>query len=487
MSKELKRQSIDIHTDVLVIGTGGAGLKAALEARQVGVEVLVVSKMGTEGRSSTVCTNGAFTYASEDHEEELFRQVVETGGFLNNQRLVDVFVRNTPRRVRELTEFGVKMEVLGETDDVNGLGLIQLRGKGRARGFGMTRSLRAKAEALGARFIDNLMVSSLLTNGKEVVGAAGVHLVDRKFVSISARAIIVATGGGACLYQRADNPPGTTGDGIALAYNAGADLIDMECVSFQFPMARFDELFGSGENPAESLLSVGSAHYFLGGIEIDEHCRTTVDGLYAAGEVTGGLFGAARLGGTAMADVVVFGTIAGKEAATWARTRPLPKLDPAGVEEERKRLYAMLSGKGVLAQDVVSKMRVLMWRNCGIQKTRQSLSRTVDELSNLRSQNPNIRVDSIARLRDSIECQNMLTVANLIAKASLLREETRGCFWRLDFQRSDNVNWLRNIHLRQVNGEVCHDVRPVVMTRMTHPVQPRIGSGCFEYLPRKHQ
>jgi len=484
MSQQLKSEMLNLETDVLILGTGGAGLRAAIEAKQAGADVLVVSKMGPEDHNCTVRAWGGFSYVPDGQEEEFFRQLVETGGFLNNQRLVEVLARDTPKRLRELGEFGIEMEVLGDADKKNCLGIIKLPGQGRTTGFGMTKPLRTKAEGLGVRFMDNLMVSSLLTDAGRMAGATAALLADGRFVSIASKAVIVATGGGACIYERTDNPDGTTGDGIALAYEAGAELVDMECVSFQFPKGRVRELFDLQEVPDEGMLRLGAAHYFLGGIKIDERCRTTVEGLYAAGEVTGGVMGAARLGGSAMADIVVFGAIAGKEAAEWAKDSGRTKPDADHIHEERLRLDSMLSDKGDKAADVAGKLRAIMWRNCGTMKTRRTLLATEEELGRLETVRRRLHVESPTGLREAIECSNMLTVAKLICKASLIREETRGCFWRLEFPQPDNANWLKNIHMWQANGEWRCEVRPAVMTRLTSPTKPRIGAGCFGYLPQ---
>lgn len=480
MAEQLNPEHVHYDTDVLILGTGGAGLTAALAASRAGADVLVVSKMGPDDPNCTIRAWGGFTYTTQSHEAELFRQVVETGGFLSNQRLVEVFVRDTPRRLQDMADLGIEMEVLDQADVQGRLGIIKLPSQADGAGFGMTRPLRAQAEALGARFVDNLMVSSLLLDHKQVVGATGVDVTGGEFVSIAAKAVVVATGGGARVYERTDNPAGTTGDGIALAYDAGAELVDMECVSFQFPRKRLEELFRVKQAPDEGLLRAGAAHYFLGGIKIDERCRTTVDGLYAAGEVTGGLLGAARLGGSAMADIIVFGAIAAREAAERAKTRPVPELNAASIDRERQRLSSMLSDAGAPADEVAARVRATMWRHCGTMKTRQTLERAIEELE---ARRPRICVASVAGLRQGIECSCMLTVAKLICAAALTREETRGCFWRLDFPQPDNANWLRNVHQWQASGEPRLEVRPAVMTRLTTPTQPRIGAGCFGYLP----
>jgi len=483
MAERISADAAHLQTDVVILGTGGAGLRAAIAARQSGATVLVVSKMGPEDLNCTIRAWGGFTYAPERQVDELFRQVVETSGFLGNQRLVEILARETPKRMEELQEFGVNMKLWGESPSPDDLGILKLTTTGVTAGFGLTRPLRAYAERIGVQFLDNVMVSSLVAGDGRVYGVVGVHLIQGNLVAIAAKAVVIATGGGACLYERTDNPPGTTADGMALAYDAGVELIDMECVSFQFPSKRLEELFCLKEVPDEKLLAVGAAHFFLGGIKIDERCRTGINGLYAAGETAGGVFGAARLGGSALAEIIVFGALAGYEAAVHAKASSSPKLDAARVERERDRVNAMLSDTGISAEEVASRLRSVMWRHCGTMKTRHNLQRGIEELTKIEAQKAQLRVGSIAQLREGIECLNMITVGKLIATASLLREESRGCFWRIDFPKPDNDKWLKNIYLQKVNGGLRHEVRPAIMTRLTSPKQTRIGAGCFSYLP----
>lgn len=467
------------QTDVLVLGAGGAGLRAAIAARRRGAEVLVVSKMPRDGRNCTDLAWGGATYSTPALEDELFRQVVETGGFLSDQRLVEAFVHDVPARVAELSDLGVAMEVLDGADLEGCLGVARVAEGVSPRGLGMTRPLRAAAEALGVRFADELMVSDLLVNDGAVGGALAVP-AGEQFApcAIAARAVLVAGGGGACLFERTDNPPGTTGDGIALAYQAGAQLVDLELISFQFPEDRMAEAFDAPAVPVPALLKTGAAHYYLGGIHIDDCCRTAVGGLFAAGEAAGGLFGAARLGGAALGDILVFGTRAGEQAAAYAAAAGEPALDQAQVQAAAARLQQLLAGGGEDAAAVTARLRRMMWRCCGIIKSRQSLEAGLQELAALETLRGDLAVPP-GGLRAGLECRNLLTLARPILQASLLREESRGCFWRQDFPRPDNDNWLRNIYWR--DGK--HESQAAVMTRLTSPLPAPIGAGCFSYRP----
>jgi len=467
---------------VLVLGAGGAGLRAALEAARAGARVMVLSKLGLEEPTCTTTAWGGLTYCPDDWRDELFRQVVETGGFLNNQRLVEAFVEDTPERMRELSMLGVPLEVLDGADARHRLGLVKIPGQGRTTGLGLTRPLRAAAAAAGAVFLDPVMASRLVLHEDGVAGVLGVRLTDRTVVAIGAKAVIVATGGGACLYGRTDNPAGTTADGMALAYDAGAELVDMECVSFFLPESRLAELFAVGSPPDEELLKAGAAHYFLGGIRIDERCQTTLPGVFAAGEVTGGLFGAARLGGTAMADTIVFGAIAGREAAQYTRGRAPAPLGPERLAEEARSLDGLSCDEGPTPEQFAADLAGIMWRYAGTMKTAATLRRAEQALAEL-GPATSFRLTSPAGLRQALECRHLLSTARLIVAASLLRQETRGCFWRIDYPQPDPGKWVANIHQWRAGDRIAHAVRPAVMTRLTTPTAPRIGAGCFPYLP----
>ncbi|MCM8760142.1 MAG: FAD-binding protein [Candidatus Omnitrophica bacterium] len=251
-----------LTTDVVIVGAGAAGLRAAVEARTKGINVLVVSKFPKDGISCSVRAGGELTYSTKRTEAELFRQVVETGGYLSNQSLVEVFVKEVPERIKELADFGIETEFWGDTSN-DTLGIIRVSTKGPNSGYGLVRPLRQVAESKGVVFLDNTMVVELLTADKEVIGCVAINLDNAQLLPISAKSVVLATGGGAGIYEHTDNPPGTTGDGIALALQAGAEIVDIECVNFQFPQDKVQSLLSLKEVPDESMLKVGAGHYFL--------------------------------------------------------------------------------------------------------------------------------------------------------------------------------------------------------------------------------
>ena len=480
--------SVDVlQTDVLIVGTGGAGLRAAVEAARAGVDVLVVSKLSLDGLTCTVRAWGGFTYSTPRTEEELFRQVVVTGGFLNNQRLLEVFAADVPRELARLAELGVEFDepMLSGSAPNTMPGIQRLAARGYTTGFGLTHPLREAAKKMGVTFREEVMVTRLLTVDGRVAGVAMVDLKTMSMELVCAKSVVLATGGGAGAYERTDNPPGSTGDGIALAFRAGAKLVDMECVSFQFPKQRIAEVFALREAPDEALLGKGAAHYFLGGIRINERCESTLAGLYAAGECTGGVFGAARLGGTAMSDTVIFGARAGRYAAEHARAVQQTQPDAAQSAEEESWLADVTRGQGLEPEAVGQRIRHVMWRYCGTMKTEASIKKALAELEVAEPDVRGLHAGSVAELREAIETRNILEVGRLVATASLLREETRGSFWRIDYPVPDNDNWIRNIVLSRSATGIETRIDPAILTRLTEPITPRIGAGCFEYIERQ--
>ncbi|MBM3212068.1 FAD-binding protein [Candidatus Poribacteria bacterium] len=473
-----------IKTDVLVIGGAGAGLRAALEARSNGVKVVLASKMPVAGSSSTLYNAGWITCSTQASEDELFRQILYTGGYLNNQHLVEVFVKDVVKRIPELQKFGVDVtEKEGRENDMPGHYTIP-KIPDHPRGYSMLFPMREKAEAAGIQIFDNLIISRLIVTEGAISGAVGIDLNSGDFVAISAKSVIIATGGGSDAFQRNNNPRGTTGDGFVLAYQAGAELVDMECISFNFPRNMIPELLKIKNNPPASFFESGMAHYFLGGIKIGEDGNSNVPGLFAAGEVTGGLFGAGRLGGSAIADIIVFGARAGLSAAKRAKETSEIRLNEDVVQQEKKRLENMTQRNVFSASDVLEEVRSILWRYMGVFKTENTLNDGLRKLTQMKDKIINIQAKEPTEIRFAIEASNIFELGKIIATACLIRKETRGNYWRSDYPDTDNKNWLKNIILYNKGEEIANRIEPTVMTRIKSPSKPLVGEGCFWYFPR---
>jgi succinate dehydrogenase/fumarate reductase flavoprotein subunit len=239
---------------------------------------------------------------------------------------------------------------------------------------------------------------------------------------------------------------------------------------------------------------------------MDEQARSSLDGLYAAGEVTGGLFGAARLGGSAMADTIVFGAIAGQNAAERAKSINALVIDQTQVDAEEKWLTQMFNGDDQSPEfvlnankelrskpsEVACKIKSILWRYAGTMKTDATLEKARQELDAMIPIVNAQRVQNMTDLRTAVEARNMLDLGRIIVAASILRQETRGCYWRIDYPKPDNDNWLKNITVwkdgdhkpkalvNEVNMPKT-EIQDVIMTKLCTPTDPPIGPGCFWY------
>ena len=229
-----------IEHDVLVIGAGGAGLRAVVAAAGAGCDVGVVCK-SLLGKAHTVMAEGGIAGAlanldKKDSWQVHFMDTMRGGGMLNNWRTVQLLAQEAPERVLELERWGA---VFDRTPD----GLImqrpfgghtyrRLNHVGDRTGLELIRTLQDRAVAAGMTCYMEVTITRLLTDGGRVVGAFGYYRESGRFLVIKARAVILATGGWGRMYQVTSNSWESTGDGAMLAYNAGAELMDMEMVQF---------------------------------------------------------------------------------------------------------------------------------------------------------------------------------------------------------------------------------------------------------------
>lgn len=424
-----------LSCDVLIIGSGAAGLMAAISAQEMGFEVCVVSK-GSPGKATcTWLSGGVMAGTPSDAEPDEHRErTLQTGRGINQRELVEVLVAETPQRLRELVSWRLRAEFHG--------GYLYAQGPPPALGAEIVRCLLQRNKTLGARFMGNLLVTDLLVQE----GFAGVSTYAREskvWLALTAKAVVLASGGAAALYLRHDNPAGILGDGYRLALQAGATLQDMEFVQF-YPLALAEpgmpplvilprladcgrlvnnrkedvlEKHGIDERPAAErardrlsqalfretyrygqevwldlrelsenqwridpfsaairpilgerygamhrpVRVAPAAHHIMGGVRIDPSGATSIPGLFAAGEITGGLHGANRMGGNALSETLVFGARAGSAAAAWA-AQPRHGNRHALVEQLKERSLCWKKDNFGGA-DVGDRLREVMWED----------------------------------------------------------------------------------------------------------------------------
>lgn len=523
-----------LKTDVLVVGGGAAGLRAAIEAVRLGASVLVVCK-GKAGYNTITAVSGGGMRAALGgaSPEEHLKDTLRAGRGLNDRRLVETLAKEGGERVRELRDFGMELRVgygsasVGETP-----------GKG---GLPLALGLREFALKVGVRLVEDTIVTRLIIE-EEAAGAVGYNHLQCEPLLLSAGAIILATGGGGALYKRTDCPKGAVGDGYSLAYHAGVKLRDMEFVQF-FPFAlaephappfliggRLSEegkiinslgedivkKYGIVDRPlmlrARDLLSrammmeiregrgVDGAvlldvrgvlrrglegwfstaslrfllervradekpmrvapvcHFNMGGVAIDEWGQTDIPGLYAAGEVVGGIHGANRHGGNALTSTLVFGGRAGRRAVEHAleSSRRLP----SSFEEELERYEALKGREELKAVELMRRLRRLMWGRVGILREEEDLKVALREIKEMRERSKEVSATSKREILRALELPMALDAAEMICSSALLRRESRGAHYRLDYPE-ENEEWLRTIYLEKRGGAMHLQVKPL--------------------------
>ena len=464
-----------MSTDVLVLGAGAAGLCAALEARRRGADVLLVAKTPADGPSCTSQSAGYLTACQDDARDELRRQVLTVGGFLNDAALVDAFLADVPECGAYLAALGVDMR---RQHVLDGLGYWRIAApQGLRPGQGLIDPLLHAVRTAGVRVLDHAAALRLLRADGTVIGATVYHPTTDRLIGIAAASTILATGGGAAMWARTTNPATTTGDGLAIAFQAGAGLANIELVSFEYP--DLAEVLAHRPD-RDRILSRGESHYFLGGVRIDAHGRTDLPGLFAAGEVALSPFGAGRLGGAALAESIVFGRRAGREAADHTATPTT--LDPAVLTADARRLDRRRTNTGPPPAEVRHRLGQTLWRHAGLLKDAASLDRAAEDVRDLLDQLPT----ASARTGEEVLLAEQTHLSCLLAleviRAAAWRTESRSCFWRTDHRNPDNTHLLvtRGVRLRDGRHEV--DITPTAEAADIPPGPTPFAAGCFDYL-----
>lgn len=516
-----------LESDVLVIGSGGAGLRAAIAARECDADVLLVSKSPLGYATCTMYAGGGFAFAGGGGmtEEEHFRATMETGRHLNDEKLVRILCREGREAVTELQRFGVQLQ-LRKIGAHTGPFNPPLRG-----GASITNRLSHYARKIGVRVHEGVMIVELLTDRDgRVVGAIGFDVGRGELFRYQAGALVLAVGGAGALYQRNDNPSRITGDGYALAHRAGARLIDMEFVQMyplgiveeglpctlipvkwtdfcpltntqgeqflQEEMARqgFDQGWqvnlymrdlaaraigleiheGRGDQEAvfmdfsnirpehlaesrtlcffveklfrrfpywERPLHVAPlAHHVMGGVQINEHGASNVPGLFAAGEVVGGIHGANRRGGNALTDIMVFGRRTGWAAAEWARTARVREPDDqiaTQVADRLTRLLAPPAREAASVSELRQDLRAITGQHLYVVRSAKGLRTALEQLERIKTSECAVRTSR--ELMSLLEVKNLVQVGQMVAQAALDRCESVGAHFRIDCPNWDTA------------------------------------------------
>ena len=578
--------------DVVIIGAGGAGLRAAIEASQNGASVAMICK-SMLGKAHTVMAEGGAAAAlgnkdPRDNWQTHFRDTMKGGKYLNDWRMAKIHAQQSPDRIRELETWGAVFDRTpdGLTNQRNfgGHTYPRLAHIGDATGLELIRTLQEKGVHMGMDVFMEFTVRRLFTSNGKVTGCFAYDRNNGTLHVFKAKTIVLATGGITRCWAVCSGSWEYTGEGHALAYWAGAEIGDMEFVQFhptgmiwppsvkgilvtegvrgeggmltnaedeRFMFNYIPEMYKdefadtekealewvdeviSGQlatkrRPPELLtrdvvakainsernagrasehggayldiswrdpeevkkklpgmyhqfkelaavditkqpMEVGpTAHYVMGGVKVDpETQESTIPGLFAAGEAATGLHGANRLGGNSLSDLIVFGKIAGEQAALRsAQIDNFEEIDATELADVIAETLAPLNREnGENPAKVVEDLREMMQEKVGIIRTGKLLEEALDDLDKLESR-ASITSPGGSRIynpgwHQALEIGAMIDVSRMCALAALEREESRGGHTRDDFPTPDYKHWgkINSVISIQLDGTMAIEHR----------------------------
>jgi len=522
----------EIGTNVLVIGSGAAGLRTAIELDELGTDCIVVGKC-TMGDAHTTLATGGINAALGNmdpkdhwllHAADTFRE----GQYIADHLVVEKLCREAPRAIKDLESYGMKFhrEANGKiTQRFFGAALYRRACfSGDETGKEIIRCMVAETKKRRIKFMEDVYVTKLLKSRNRVSGAFGVDVKEGDFIVLVAKAVVLATGGFSRIYRRSSSRTfENTGDGVTLAYEAGAELQDMEMTQFHptgmiWPpeaegilvteavrgeggflynskherfMKKYDKKrmeLGPRDEVARAVYSeieagrgtehggvwldvrhlkkeyilerlpkmyrqfhdflhldiskdlmevAPTSHYSMGGIKVDwRTMQTCVPGLFAVGEVTGGLHGANRLGGNSLLECIVFGNHAAGAASRAAEKAGREEMDNAEIDREAERIKSLIGKSGPGVSLLRKRIQENMWEHAGIIRDERRMKRGLYELEQIRTLVADQKAYSIksSEFPALLDVRNMLIPCEAVMRTALLRKESRGAHARSDYK-----------------------------------------------------
>lgn len=558
-----------IQTDILVLGSGGAGLFAALHAHQrapdASITIAVKGLLGKCGCTRMVQGGYNVALAEGDSIERHFMDTIEGSKWLADQDLAWTLVTTAVERIHELEN------ELGCFFDRNPDGTIHQKAfagqtfdrtvhKGDLTGIEIINRLAEQVWARGIHRLEEHRAIELIKNADGTT-LSGVLMIDMRtggYVFVQAKAVLLATGGGPTMYKYHTPSGDKSCDGLAMALRAGLSLRDMEMVQFHptgllagmgtrmtgtvieeglrgaggyllnGSKERFMQNYDSrAERATRDIVSrsiysemragrsspnggvyiqmshlgpekvrkafkgmvercadcgfdlagglvevVPTAHYMMGGVVFQADCRTTLPGLFAAGEDTGGVHGANRLGGNGVANSTVFGGIAGDTMAHWVRkegrfVEPNREAIAASVAEHEKPFEN--AGRGL--EKVRDALFATMWTKVGILRNAADLKSAESELAALTANLNDIGIRDKSRAynvtwHDWMNMRNLIDISRAVTMAAIAREDSRGAHFREDFPETRNLESSAFTSIQSVEGKMMLQWTPVRFSRV---------------------
>src|SRR5438105_2714306 len=479
----------DVEThehDVMVIGAGGAGLRAAIEAAATGAKVGVICK-SLLGKAHTVMAEGGIAAAlanvdDRDNWRVHFADTMRGGQYLNNWRMAELHAEEAPERVKELEAWGALFDRTKDgrirQRNFGGHRYPRLAHVGDRTGLEMIRTLQDHGIHSGMEVHMECTVLTLLLDSGRIAGAFGYDREKGHFILWPAKAVVLATGGIGRAFKITSNSWEYTGDGDALAYRAGAELLDMEFVQFHptgmvWPISVRGILVTEGVRGEGGVLRNSEGRRFMFDDIPDLYKTQTADNeeegwRYTEGEVAAGLHGANRLGGNSLSDLLVFGKRAGEYAAEFAKHNGSATLDQTQIETVTKAALEPFE-RGTAGENpyqIQYDLQESMQDLVGIVRTEGEMTQALEVIANLRTRAVRAGIMGNRQYNNgwhtAMDLDNMLVVSEAVTRAALLRKESRGAQFRDDFPDKDPEWGKYNIVIRRgSDGEMVVEKRPI--------------------------
>ena len=550
--KSIQNHLTDV-TNVLVIGCGGAGLRAAIEVKAQNLSVKVLGKRSKYDAHTVLAAGGInASFGNLDSEDSWLHHFADTyleGYGIGDPKLIEIMAKNSLEAVSEIDKWGANLEKLNNGKfNQRFFGAHSFRRtcfSGDYTGYSILQALLKKAKSLKIPIFDSEYVSSLLIKENSCFGAMSINTISGERTIHLADSIILCTGGHTKIWKRSSSrKQENTGDGLYLSLKAGCQLIDMEMVQFhptgmlfpeemagtlvteavrgeggkltnsagkrfmqdydpermelstrdQVAIANYTEIIeGRGTKNGGVFLDIShkskdfiiskipkiyrqfiesqmldiskeamevapTAHYSMGGIRVNSVDHSTkIRGLFAAGEVAGGLHGANRLGGNSLAEILVFGKIAGKYAAEYSKNLKIVERSNDSIKEAHEEIDCLIKKGSELVVCLQADLSETMWKHCGVIKDEENLNeglRKVNDLENLScSLEVNIGDNNMVDLINTLNFKASLITAKTTIKSAIHRKETLGAHNRSDYPLKKNYstyNLLSNFY----DGEI---------------------------------
>ena len=525
-------------SNVLVIGTGGAGLRAAIEAKKEGVDVVVLGKRLKEDAHTVLAAGGInAAFGNVDHQDSWQQHFADTmleGYGLADPRSVEIMAKESPELVSEIDEWGANFAKLSDGKlDQRFFGAHTYRRtcySGAYTGRSILNALIKKVSDLKIPILDFQYVTELLVHKEICFGVMAFDIKTGERTVFLADSIILAAGGHTRIWRKSSSRRNeNTGDGFYLSLKAGCSLQDMELIQFhptgmvipeemagtlvteavrgeggrlingngerfmenydpermelsardKVAMANYTEIIEGRGTPNNGVyLDIShkskdliieklprmyrqfldtlmidiskkpmevapTAHYSMGGVIVDSDThKTNIEGLYAAGEVAGGLHGANRLGGNSLAEILIFGRRAGRSASKRSKNIDIQYRSKECINLAHDKINSFIKSGSQMARPLQRELRNIMWEYCGVVRDASKLKKGLEKIDDLKKLLHELDVrpnsEGFEDLMLAFDLEGSIISASATLLSAAKRQESRGAHQRKDFKEIDD-------------------------------------------------